>query len=223
MCPILTLTSVDRLHMFNMLYVHDDSENLNSFSAGIYVPHACRRFEDFRSWWINNKKKSHAHTKSRILNYSIKVKIDATLIFKRQPTLQKLLKKQSCCCCCLNKSHLLSHTSFVFFFSFLIIIIIIILFWEGIYHFQVETEIHRLTYGIVIQITLRSNHHYAKLNDINRVCQQKCWSCFFTKIHLLLIHWNVCVRARANIRHGCYKWIYVSVCRSGCHFLFSFL
>lgn len=133
------------------------------------------------------KKKSH--TKSRILNYSIKVKIDATLIFKRQPTLQKLLKKQSRC---LNKSHSLWHSSFVVFF-FHIIIIIIILFWVGIYHFQVETEIHRLAYGIVIQITLRSNHHYAKLNDINRVCQQKCWSCFFTKIHLSLIHWNVCV------------------------------
>lgn len=113
--------------------------------------------DDLKIFVRDGSTKKHLHTLihakiSYIKHYSSKVKIEATLIFKCQSSLQKLLKRQSC---------LLKRRG-------------------GDLSPQVETEIHRFAFGIVIQITLRSNHHYAKLNGINRVCQRKFLIMLFT-------------------------------------------
>lgn len=56
----------------------------------------------------------------------------------------------------------------------------------GIHFLALKPKFIVLYDDIVIQITLRSNHHYAKLNDINKVCQQK-FGHAFSHTHLLAL------------------------------------
>lgn len=73
-------------------------------------------------------------------------------------------------------------------------------------------------YDIVIQITLRSNHHYAKLNDINKVCQQKFGHALFSYTIPILAGVGVCVVHEYEHVPSTTIENYVSVCRSVCHF-----